>query len=136
MRKIGADRSGAMVVWSWVAASALLIAPNPNRVCGQFRPPVGPSAQDLAAAKASAEATSSAQWSTSVFVLAVFGWFAFSIRGALISFFKTFAGGFEHDSATTDLKKRALGEPEVPEHLAQVQGGERTGPSAEPTPPH
>jgi hypothetical protein len=128
MRKIGANRSGAMVVWGWVAVSALLIALDPCRVCGQFRPPVGPSAQDIAAAKASAEATSSAQWWTSLFVLAVFGWFAFSLRGPLISFFKTLADGFDRGSAATDPKKRVLSDPGMPEHLAPVQGGERTSP--------
>jgi hypothetical protein len=136
MRKFGSNRSGSRVVWGWVAVSALLIALDPGRVCGQFRAPVGPSAQDIAAAKASAEATSSAQWWTSVFVLAVVGWFAFSIRGPLISFFKTFADGFEHGSAKTDPKKLTVSALEVSEHPAQAQEGERTGPLAEPTPPH
>jgi hypothetical protein len=126
-----------MGVWGWVAVAVLLlVALDTNRVCGQFRPPVGPSAQDVAAARASAEATSSAQWWTSALVLAVIGWFAFSIRGPATSFFKSLTDGFDRGAGTTDSKQPATSDPGVPEQLAQGQDSEGTSASTEPTPPH
>ena len=132
MRMNRANRLGSMMVWRGVAVAVLLVALNTNRVCGQFSPPAGPSAQDVAAAKASAEATSSARWWISVFVLVVLGWFAFSIRGPAISFLKTLTDGFDRGAATTDPKKLMMSDRGMPEHPAHTQSSERVDRPTEP----
>jgi len=129
MRTIKASRSGPWVVWCWVTVSILLVALNTDRVCGQFRPPTGPSAQDISTAKVSAQATSSAQWWTSALVLGVLGWFAYSIRGHAISFLRTLGGGYDRGTATTDPETLITSDT-GPEQLAQ--GGEKADAATEP----
>jgi hypothetical protein len=74
---------------AWLGVSVFLVALDGGVALGQSRPaagpPRGPSAQDVANAKTMVRGTESAQWWTSLFVVAVVVWFAVSLRGSLRS---------------------------------------------------
>lgn len=77
------------VRWAGLASALLALALGVGSMYGQFVPPRGPSAQDIALARTQAQAASDAGWWTSALVVVVIGAIAVGcFRGMVMPFLR------------------------------------------------